>query len=130
MSSLDQVKQKAGRFARRSLWVLFAAFIVFCIGYYFIRTITKSEGTRIGLLYKISKKGIVFKTYEGQLHLGGSVMMTEQSIWNFSVKNAAVYQQLQNYEGKVVKLHYRELVHAFPWQGDTNYLVDQVEATQ
>jgi hypothetical protein len=80
------------------------------------------------MLFKISKKGAIFKTYEGQLHLGGSTILTTQSTWDFSVKNAAVYQTMQQFEGKNVKLHYREMVGAFPWQGDTNYIVYQVEA--
>jgi glutamine phosphoribosylpyrophosphate amidotransferase len=73
------------------------------------------------------RKGYVFKTYEGQLHLGGSVMMTEQSIWNFSATNDAVYQTLQKSEGKTVTLHYRQMQNAFPWQGDTDYIVYKVE---
>ncbi|MCC6281612.1 MAG: hypothetical protein IT262_13485 [Saprospiraceae bacterium] len=127
---LDQVKQKAGRIARRTLWILLAIGLLTGIGYFFYRTYTISEGTRTGMLFKISKKGAIFKTYEGQLHLGGSTILTTQSTWDFSVKDAAVYQTMQQYEGKNVKLHYRELVDAFPWQGDTDYIVYQVEALE
>ena len=96
-------------------------------GYALVRTFTKSEGTRSGLLFKISRSGYVFKTYEGQLHLGGSAMMTAQSVWNFSIKDKAVYEELQKYEGAQVKLHYRQLVDAFIWQGNTDYIVYKVE---
>ena len=123
----DQVKQKAGRFARRTLWILLAVGLLTFIGYFFYRTYTISEGTRTGMLFKISKKGVVFKTYEGQLHLGGSTILTTQSTWDFSVKDGAVYQQMQRFEGKNVKLHYMELVDAFPWQVDTAYIVYLVE---
>ena len=99
-------------------------------GYVVWRTYTVSEGTRSGLLFKISKKGYVFKTYEGQLHLGGSMMLTPQSTWDFSAKDESVYQEMQKYEGKSVTLHYREKVDAFPWQGDTDYIVYRVEAAQ
>lgn len=32
---------------------------------------TYSEGTRAGQLIKFSEKGVVFKTYEGELNMGG-----------------------------------------------------------
>ena len=34
---------------------------------------------------------------------------------------------LENYQGQQVKLHYREVYKAMPWQGKTNYLVTDVE---
>jgi len=127
---VTNAKLKAKSFFRKFLWI---ALIVFAVGgsiYYFVRTYTVSDGNRSGLLFKISRKGVVFKTYEGQLHLGGSIQMSDQSVWNFSAKNAEVYQNLQNYEGKNVSLHYRELVNPFPWQGDTKYIVDEVKPVQ
>lgn len=127
---MDQAKQTARKWLRRTLWVVLAGFLLFSAGYYFYRTYTISEGTRSGTLFKISKKGILFKTYEGQLHLSGSMMMSPQSTWDFSAKNSAIYQQLQQFEGKTVKCHYRQKVDAFPWQGDTDYIVYQVEAVQ
>lgn len=127
---MDQVKLKAGKIARRTLWIMLAVGMLTAIGYFLYRTYTISEGTRTGMLFKISKRGAVFKTYEGQLHMGGSTMMTTQSTWDFSVKNAAVYETMQQFEGKNVKLHYEEKVDAFPWQGDTDYIVYKVEALQ
>ncbi|MBL7826000.1 MAG: hypothetical protein JNJ57_05175 [Saprospiraceae bacterium] len=127
---LDHVKQKAKQVAKRTLWIVLASFLVFSAGYYFYRTYTISEGSRSGNLFKISKKGIVFKTFEGQLHLAGSAMLTTQSTWDFSAKNAAVYAELQKFEGKMVKCHYKQMVHAFPWQGDTDYIVYKVELVQ
>ncbi len=127
---MDEAKAKTKRFAKRAAWVLLAAGLVFGTVYYFARTFVKSEGNRTGLLFKISKKGYVFKTYEGQLHLGGSLQMSTQSVWDFSAKDANVYQKLQQYEGKNVSLHYNELVNPFIWQGETNYIVDEVTPVQ
>ena len=101
--------------------------LLFATGYYFYRTYTISEGTRAGILFKVSKKGKVFKTYEGQLQLGGAVLMNKESTFEFSAKDDQVYADLQKYEGKNVRLHYQEKVNAFPWQGDTDYLVYQAE---
>jgi hypothetical protein len=58
------------------------------------------------------------------------MMMTPQSTWDFSAKDASVYSELQKYEGKNVKCYYREKVDAFPWQGDTDYIVYRVEMVQ
>lgn len=126
----QQVKTQAKSMFRKFLWILLAVALLGGTAYYFVRTYAVSEGNRAGLLFKISKKGIAFKTYEGQLHLGGSIQMSEQSVWNFSAKDEAVYRQLQQYEGKTVSLHYNELVNPFPWQGDTKYIVDGVHPVQ
>ncbi|MFZ1751111.1 MAG: hypothetical protein WAU01_12995, partial [Saprospiraceae bacterium] len=80
-----------------------------------------------GILYKISKKGMIFKTYEGQLQLAGVSIMNKESSFEFSVKNENIYSTMQNMEGKNVRLHYKELIDAFPWQGDTDYIVFKVE---
>lgn len=125
---LEQAKKTAGKIARRTLWILSIGLVVFMAGYYIYRTYTISEGTRTGTLFKISKKGVMFKTYEGQLHLGGSAVMTQQSVWDFSAANGKVYDQLQQFEGKIVKCHYKQMVDAFPWQGETDYIVYEVEA--
>jgi hypothetical protein len=126
-TQLDQVKTTAGKILRRVLWIALAGFIVFAIGYYFYRTYTISDGSRVGMLYKISRKGVAFKTYEGQLQLGGATIMNQQSTWEFSAKNEAVYNQLQQMESKQVKCYYKQLVHAFVWQGETDYIVYKVE---
>lgn len=127
---MEQAKVKAKKIARKTMWVVLVIGLLAGVGYYFVRTYTVSDGNRSGILFKISRKGIVFKTFEGQLHLGGSLQMTEQSVWDFSAKNTEVYQKLQQFEGKNVTLHYRELVNPFPWQGDTKYIVDDVHPVQ
>lgn len=129
-AQFNQAGPAIRRFLRRFSIVLILLGLVAFAGYYFYRTYTISDGTRTGLLFKISRKGVFFKTGEGQLHLGGSMQMSEQSIWNFSTRNQQVYEKLQQYEGKNVKCHYHEVVNAFPWQGDTNYIVDDVDPVQ
>ena len=94
---LDNAKTKVKTFFRKFLWVALAVAVVGGTVYYFVRTYTVSDGNRAGLLFKISRKGVVFKTYEGQLHLGGSIQMSAQSVWDFSAKDAAVYRNLQQY---------------------------------
>ena len=124
---LQQTKDKAKKFGKKFLLFLIIGLVIFSIGYYFYRTYPVSEGIRSGNMIKISEKGYVFKTFEGELHLGGSQMMTKNSIWTFSVKDRGTYEEIQKFEGVNVKLYYKQLVDPFPWQGDTEYLVYKVE---
>lgn len=64
-----------------------------------------SKGVRSGKLVKLSKKGVILKTYEGTLDLGSGDMLT----WNFSVHDSEVGEQLQKASGQMVKLNYREM---------------------
>lgn len=127
---IESTKKTAKSAFRKTLWLSLIGGILFFAGYYFYRTWEVSDGTRTGRLFKISRKGPVVKTFEGQLHLGGSSMITDQSVWDFSVKNAEVYEQIQAFEGKNVKCHYKQLNNAFFWQGDTDYLVYKVELAE
>jgi len=93
---------------------------------------TYSEGTRAGQLIKISKKGVMFKTYEGELNLGGLRVGAandglEGNLWKFSVLDETVLDQLEKLEGQRVKLSYKERYKAMSWQGDTNYFIYAVE---
>lgn len=125
---LENTKKSARSFLRKTLIISFIGLLLAGIGYFMYRNYTISEGTRSGVLYKISKKGVVFKTYEGELNLAGSDIMSDRSIWKFSGADANVYSALQALEGKQVRCHYKEKQQAFPWQGDTNYIVYMVEA--
>lgn len=126
----QQTKLKAKKLGKKFLLILTLALVVFSTVYYFYRTYTLSEGTRVGYMFKISEKGYVFKTFEGELHLGGSQMMNKSSIWAFSVKDRPTYEEIQKFEGKTVKLHYKQLIDSFVWQGETDYLVYKVEVVQ
>jgi hypothetical protein len=95
------------------------------------------EGVRAGTVLRISKKGMMFKTYEGQLNLqtfgalkGANPIMES---FDFSVETAeeAVLQQLQEValSGERVNLHYIKRYTTFPWRGDTKYFIIEVERT-
>ena len=93
---------------------------------------TFSEGTRAGQLIKLTNKGVVFKTHEGELNMGGlrvggSSDGLEGNLWQFSVVDDQVLDALNKAEGKRVKLSYKQRYKAMPWQGKTNYFVIGVE---
>lgn len=96
-----------------------------------------SDGYRIGTVIKLSKKGYVFKTYEGQLNLeffpaasqAAKPNNTQSNIWEFSVGEKSVADAIEraNDHGKRVKLYYDEKYYRLPWVGETKYIVNKVE---
>lgn len=96
----------------------------FCFAYF----VTYSEGVRSGDLVKFSKKGVIFKTWEGKLSQG----VSEELQFNFSVEKGdqTVIKELQNLQGTFVKLTYIERYQTFFWLGDTKYFIKNVEKAQ
>lgn len=127
-SSISNVPKK-NKF-KKFLLIFSLSLIVTGFIYYFVCGMTYSEGTRSGILTKVSKKGYIFKTYEGDLNIGGisqgdgTIMPTSQ--FKFSVTETKVYQKLQQKEGKKVVLHYKQVIKNFFWQGDTDYFIYDV----
>jgi uncharacterized protein YxeA len=113
---------------KKAALILLAILVLIICGYYMYTQFTYSEGNRAGMLIKFSKKGNVFKTYEGELNQIGLNQSAQtglmNNIWDFSVKDQATADSMMNMEGKNVSLHYKEIKHAFSWQGETNYFVD------
>jgi hypothetical protein len=62
----------------------------------------------VGYLQKLSRKGWVCKTYEGELDLT-TVPGVAPILWTFSVWNEDVAKKLDGQMGKRVVLQYREL---------------------
>lgn len=93
--------------------------------YAFIYFVPYSEGTRSGELIKISRKGVLIKTWEGEISQG----ISGAQIFSFSVldKDEEVVQKLDEYQGQYVKLRYMERYSTFPWLGDTKYFITSVE---
>lgn len=102
-----------------------ASLVIVLIAYFtFIYFVTYSEGFRAGELVKISKRGLLFKTWEGRLSQG----VSEEQQFNFSVqgKDEDVIEKLKEYQGQRVKLTYIERFDTFAWLGDTKYYVKKV----
>jgi len=96
---------------------------------------TYSEGIRSGMVVKISRKGWIFKTHEGQLNLqtfgaNKSPNLVSES-FEFSVASdrPEVIKVLEeaSLSGERVSLKYEERLTKFFWRGDTKYFVTEVE---
>lgn len=96
--------------------------------YAFIYFVTYSEGTRSGELIKISHKGVIVKTWEGEISQG----ISGAQIFTFSVldKDQEVIDKLNEYQGQYVKLDYVERYATFFWLGDTKYFIINVTKEQ
>lgn len=112
-------------------WALFLIVIILGIFIYWKYFYTYSEGYRAGVLQKFSSKGVLFKTYEGEIILSSIssnkdvVLASEKFL--FSMTNKAIVRQFDTLQGNMVVVHYKQKNGRLPWQGETPYLVDSVK---
>jgi hypothetical protein len=129
VTTLPRRKGKAGRILLITLLVLFFGLFLFIWWRYYY---TYSDGNRFGLLQKFSRRGTVFKTYEGELILSSVRSNTNTPIASekffFSVTDDHVAQQLNNLQGRNITVHYKEKNSSAFWRGDSPYIVDSVRA--
>jgi hypothetical protein len=107
---------------------VFGLIVALLLYYAFVYFVTYSEGTRSGELIKISHKGVIVKTWEGEISQG----ISGAQIFTFSVldKDAVVIEKLREYQGQYVKLDYVERYATFFWLGDTKYFITKVSKEQ
>ncbi|MCK5782337.1 MAG: 6-phosphogluconate dehydrogenase [Flavobacteriales bacterium] len=110
--------------------ILIAVLAFFYFGSY-------SSGTQAGVVMKISKKGVVFKTWEGRLDMGtvGRSKSSElgTKIFEFSIdgSNEALVKKLEEVQlsGQRINLGFEQKYVIFPWQGETKYFATSVESS-
>jgi hypothetical protein len=112
-------------------WIFFLLLLpaLLIAGYiYFVLNWSYSEGERAGWVQKLSKKGYLCKTWEGELSLI-SMPGAGQEKFFFTVHSDDVAAKLNSVMGKRVTLHYEEKV-GIPTScfGDTRYFVTKVTA--
>jgi len=98
-----------------ALYLLYFAFVYF---------VPYSEGTRAGELIKFSHKGVVVKTWEGEISQG----ISGAQIFSFSVldNEKEVIENMQEYQGSYVKVSYIERFDTFFFWGDTKYFITAI----
>jgi hypothetical protein len=125
-------RRSGNRFGR---WLLILIFVVIlgAAGWTWLTlSWAYAEGERAGVLQKFVRRGVLCKTYEGEiaLYYGGGQYMgpgNSQQLWDFSVRDKAVADQFSKAVGHRVQLHYTEHP-GVPTScfADTRYYVDQV----
>ncbi|MBO6518145.1 MAG: 6-phosphogluconate dehydrogenase [Bacteroidia bacterium] len=121
-------------FKKFLLWTFFIGIALVTLFFTFVIYVNFSDGKRAGEVIKMSRKGVLVKTYEGQLNTGGfsdGGGDITSSIWHFSVKSTEK-QVLDDIDkaldgGYRVKLYYREKYTKLFFLGDTKYFVYKVE---
>lgn len=132
--------QLFGRWAR----TLFLSGALIWGGYQGIgNNIKYSEGTRTGMINKISEKGLIWKTSEGQIALEGIVSgnnMIGANVWDFSIDRQSrhgenkkeLVKKMRKYidSGTKVKVDYIEPLTTWPWRSETDYLIQSIETVE
>ena len=111
---------------KKVLAIIFVAITVGLLSYFaFIYYVSVSEGIRSGELIRLSHKGIVVKTWEGELSQG----ISGAQIFKFSVLDSdkEVIEQMKTLQGQYVKLTYIEKYRTFFWWGETRYFIKTVQ---
>lgn len=112
-------------------WLILVVFLLLASLIYWKYFFTYSDGYRAGLLQKFSRKGNIFKTYEGEMILSSVRSNRDIAIASekflFSVKKDQVANKLNQLQGEYIVIHYHEKNGALPWVGETKYLVDSVK---
>ncbi len=89
-----------------------------------------SEGERVGVLRKISKKGLFYKTYEGELMLNAGMGTVKLDTFNFSVSSQSVADSLNANIGKEIKIHYNQYLLVPYRVGSRSYVIDGFELVE
>ena len=92
-----------------------------------------SDGKRVGVLTKFSHKGLIIKSYEGELNMGGvrnnvnskGERSMVANVWEFSCSNPQMAEKLENLVGKEVVIKYHQSFAGL--KRDTSYDVVSVE---
>ena len=120
---------------KHSLWLWLIGFVVvvaLAFAGYTAATlaIAYSSGQRTGYVQKLSRKGWICKTYEGELAMSYAPGLAP-TIWDFSVRDDAVATKVNEALGKKVVLHYSEH-RGVPTDcfGETGYYVDGVRIVE
>lgn len=99
---------------------------------------TYEEGVMAGKVLRISKKGVIFKTYEGKLNLEtfgalkGASPIAESFDFSVEGSDKELIKQLEEValSGERVNLHYKKRYMSFSWRGNTKYFATRVERSK
>lgn len=133
---VKEVKPKKSR--KKIVFIISFVLLLIVSGYvYYQYYFIYSEGTRVGILYKFSRKGTFFKTYEGEMVLPG-IKATDNNSglstnrFQFSVSDEELANKLMESQGMELELHYSNYNSSLPWRGDNysseggQYIVDKL----
>ena len=118
---------KMAKLLKYSLWLLLVPIALLALYTWATLTWVYSSGERAGYVQKLSQKGFVCKTFEGELVLV-SMPGTQAEKFFFTVRDAAVAKRINETVGKRVRLIYEEHI-GIPTScfGESSYFVQDVQ---
>ncbi len=124
------VKKKRSRWKFWLFTILFAPLLFFALYTWFVLSWSYSTGERAGYVQKLSKKGFIAKTWEGELAMV-SLPGTLPQIFSFTVPDDAVAVEINSTLGNRVKITYEQHI-GVPTTlfGETEYFVTHVEVVE
>jgi len=108
------------------------ALLALAIFIYFKFCFVYNEGTDAGELNYFSRRGVIFKTYEGKMiqsgfkSKAGGQTGVQSNEFKFSVVNPRVADSLMHCTGRQMMLHYQEYNATLPWRGESVFVVDSI----
>ena len=111
----------------RSFLIIVFLILAFCVYWFYFNVYSKGE--RTGILIKISHKGNIFKTDEGEMWLSCRQMTSPEKFY-FSVGTDSIATVLKNLQDQCVQLSYTQYRASLPWRGETKYIVTGVTRVQ
>ncbi|QAA83058.1 6-phosphogluconate dehydrogenase [Aequorivita sp. H23M31] len=102
-----------------------AVLVITAVFFAFVYYVPYSEGTRAGELIQFSHRGVLIKTWEGEISQG----ISGAQIFSFSVldEDKDVIDKLKEYQGSYVKVTYVQRYTSFAIWGETKFFVTSVE---
>ena len=120
----------ANRMLKPTLAIIAAILVGMVLWTWLTLTWTYADGERAGYVQKLSKKGWICKTWEGEMAMV-TMPGTVAEKFYFTVPDDAVAEKINTSVGERVALHYEEHKWIpFSCFGDTMYFVTDVRATQ
>jgi len=117
---------------RKATTIIITIIVIALIGFiYWHYFFVFAEGTRAGILNTFQKKGVLFKTYEGQIIQSGfrgnpTTTSIQSNQFSFSVTDEKVAQELMQNSGKDMELHYKRYNGSLPWRGMQLFIIDSI----
>src|SRR5918993_3623106 len=127
-----RVKRSTKKFFKTlGIILVIVAVAVFCFLYW----ATYEEGVMAGKGFRVSEKGMGFKTYEGKINLEtfgalkGTSPIAESFDFSIYKSETELIRELEtvSLSGERVNLYFVKHYITFPWRGDTKYFVTRVE---
>jgi hypothetical protein len=128
----NRVVRKTKSFFKKLLLIVV---VLALIGFSLVYWGTYDSGLMAGKVLRISKRGMIFKTYEGKLNLEtfgalkGTSPIAESFDFSVEANKPDVIKMLEEaaLSGERVNLHFEKRYMTFPWRGETKYFITEVE---